>query len=205
MTTPSKYAICVDADRPLTCPVPAIIEEVMAVLSLAIPGAIPRSLLSPCSAPLKLPYLLAHLWLRCSWRSWNLNAISYPMLMALPSWLLVSVGGRRSPMSGALTYTRITWALSPMASQVPGVTPGSPLCQWCFGHSSWRGARYFVIKESRHLNYSPPKKSLKYHYNGISHRKPCWTMSVDYVGLKICRLRTSTFMVTLPFSLCCKL
>ena len=45
-------------------------------------------------------------------------------------------------MPGALTHTRITWALSPMAPQVPGVTPGSPLCPWCCGHSSWRGAQY---------------------------------------------------------------
>jgi hypothetical protein len=34
----------------------------------------------------------------------------------------------------ALTHIRITWAFSPLAAQVPGVTPGSPLCPWCFGH-----------------------------------------------------------------------
>ena len=45
------------------------------------------------------------------------------------------------PTPGTLTHTRITWALSPMVPQVLGVTPGSPLCPWCFGHSSWRGAR----------------------------------------------------------------
>lgn len=28
----------------------------------------------------------------------------------------------------ALTYTRISWALSPMTSQVPGVIPGPRLC-----------------------------------------------------------------------------
>ena len=43
---------------------------------------------------------------------------------------------------GALTHTRITWVLSPMAPQVPGVTPGSPLCPWCCGHSLRRGARH---------------------------------------------------------------
>jgi hypothetical protein len=37
-------------------------------------------------------------------------------------------------MPGVLTHTRITWAFSPPAPQVPGVTPGSPLCPWCFGH-----------------------------------------------------------------------
>ena len=30
------------------------------------------------------------------------------------------------PMHGALIHTRITWTFSPLAPQVPGVTPGSP-------------------------------------------------------------------------------
>ena len=51
------------------------------------------------------------------------------------------MGGRRSQRPGALTHTRITWALSLMAPQVPGVTPGSALCPWCCGHFSRRGAR----------------------------------------------------------------
>src|SRR6202022_156725 len=51
-------------------------------------------------------------------------------------------GWEAFPTPGALTHTRITWALSPTATQVPGVTPGSPLCPWCFGHSLWRGARH---------------------------------------------------------------
>jgi hypothetical protein len=38
-------------------------------------------------------------------------------------------------------HTRIIWALLPMMPQVMGVTPRSPLCPWCFGHSLWRGAR----------------------------------------------------------------
>ena len=45
----------------------------------------------------------------------------------------------------ALTHTRITHALSPTSSQVPGVTPGSPLYPWCFKHSSWRGVQQCVI------------------------------------------------------------
>ena len=44
-------------------------------------------------------------------------------------------------MSGALTHTRITWALSPMMPQVPGVTHGSRLCPWCCKISSSRGAQ----------------------------------------------------------------
>jgi hypothetical protein len=43
-------------------------------------------------------------------------------------------GWEAFPTPGALTHTRITWAFSPPAPQVPGVTPGSPLCPWCFGH-----------------------------------------------------------------------
>jgi hypothetical protein len=38
----------------------------------------------------------------------------------------------------------------------------------------------------------------------LSHRKTHWTMSVDYVGLQICLLGTSTSMVTLTFFLWCK-
>jgi hypothetical protein len=46
------------------------------------------------------------------------------------------------PTPGALTHIRIIWALLPSALQVPGVTPGSPLFPWCFGHYFWRGARH---------------------------------------------------------------
>src|ERR1700737_401819 len=63
--------------------------------------------------------------------------IAYGLTLMPPSLC----GWEAFPTPGALTHTRITWALSPTAPQVPGVTPGSPLCPWCFGHSSWRGAR----------------------------------------------------------------
>jgi hypothetical protein len=43
-------------------------------------------------------------------------------------------GWEAFPTPGALTHSRITWAFPPPAPQVPGVTPGSPLCPWCFGH-----------------------------------------------------------------------
>jgi hypothetical protein len=46
------------------------------------------------------------------------------------------------PTPEALTHTKITWAFSPPAPQVPGVTPGSALCPWCFGHPLWRGERH---------------------------------------------------------------
>jgi len=53
------------------------------------------------------------------------------------------------PTPGALTHTRIIWAFSPPVPQVPGVTPGSPLCPWCFGHPLWRNARHRLSTPSR--------------------------------------------------------
>jgi hypothetical protein len=53
-------------------------------------------------------------------------------------------GWEAFPTPGTLTHTRITWVFSPSAPQVPGVTPGSPLCLWCFGHPFWRGGRQLV-------------------------------------------------------------
>ena len=53
-----------------------------------------------------------------------------------------SCGGEAFPTPEALTHTRITWAFLPLAPQVSGVTSGSPLCPWCFGHYLWRGARH---------------------------------------------------------------
>jgi hypothetical protein len=49
-------------------------------------------------------------------------------------------GWKVFPMPRAFTHSRITWAFSPSASQVPGVTPRSPLCPWCFEHSLRGGA-----------------------------------------------------------------
>jgi hypothetical protein len=43
------------------------------------------------------------------------------------SLMIPSLRGWESfPTPGALTHSRITWAFSPPAPQVPGVTPGSP-------------------------------------------------------------------------------
>jgi hypothetical protein len=46
------------------------------------------------------------------------------------------------PTPGALTHTRITWAFAPLVQQVSGVTPGSLLYAWYFGHSLRRGAQH---------------------------------------------------------------
>ena len=43
---------------------------------------------------------------------------------------------------GALTHTMMTWAFSPSTSQVPGITPRSPLCLRYSRHSFWRGAQH---------------------------------------------------------------
>jgi hypothetical protein len=58
--------------------------------------------------------------------------IAHGLTLVTPSFY----GWKAFPTPGALTRTRITWARSPPATQVPGVTPRSPLCPWCFGHSS---------------------------------------------------------------------
>ena len=54
--------------------------------------------------------------------------IAYGLTLVTPSLH----GWEAFPTPRALTHTRITWALSPMASQVPGVTPGSPLVPMVF-------------------------------------------------------------------------
>jgi hypothetical protein len=56
-------------------------------------------------------------------------------------------GLKAFPTPRALIHTRITWAFSPSAPQILGVTLGSPLCPRCFGHSLWRGARQKPLKE----------------------------------------------------------
>lgn len=73
--------------------------------------------------------------------------------MTLPLWLQVSVIQRHFQCRGP-THTRITEALSPMAPQVPMVNLGSPLCPWCFMHSSWRGARHYPWHYPKDPNFA---------------------------------------------------
>ena len=77
-------------------------------------------------------------------------------------------------MPEALTYTRITWALSPTAPQVHGVTPGSSLCPWCFMHSSWRGARHLACKGV--IGVLPATKLF-------THLGLVWDRKLDRVGV----------------------
>ena len=51
------------------------------------------------------------------------------------------------PMLRALLYTRLTWALSSTAPQVPGVTPMSSLCPWCCRHSSRRDVQHYIFQQ----------------------------------------------------------
>jgi hypothetical protein len=108
--------------------------------------------LSRDSAPLKLAYLLAH---TSKWgvlehsrilTPWATHS-SWPFTLMTPS----PRGWEAFPTLGALTHTRITWAFSPPAPQVMGVTPGSPLCPWCFGHPLWRCARHSLIPSPNHI------------------------------------------------------
>lgn len=47
----------------------------------------------------------------------------------------------------------LTWALSPMASQIPNVTPGSSLCPWYFGQLSWRSAQHLKCQGWKNHNF----------------------------------------------------
>ena len=60
-------------------------------------------------------------------------------------------GWEAFPTPGALTHSRITWACSLLVPQVPGITPGSPLCPWSCVYSSWRGAQQW--NEDGHETY----------------------------------------------------
>ena len=62
--------------------------------------------------------------------------IAYGLTLVTPTLR----GCKAFPTPGPLAHTRITWALSPTAPQVSGVTPRFPLCPRYFKHSSWRGA-----------------------------------------------------------------
>ena len=77
------------------------------------------------SAPLKLPYFLAHT------SDWGVLSIlksrRYKLLIA-HGFTFTShglYGWEAFLTQGALTHTRIIWAFSPMAPQVLGITPGS--------------------------------------------------------------------------------
>ena len=58
----------------------------------------------------------------------------------------------------------------------PGVTPGSPLCPWCFGHSLWRGARHGKVVESMTTLYCGLLRNwTKYKFLVRKQRPSCST------------------------------
>jgi hypothetical protein len=87
------------------CLIRESIEEVMPIITFAVPGATPRPLLFqgvvPGQRPLKLAYLLAH---TSKWGVLEHSRILTPWathnLWPYPSWLLVRVGGRHSQRPG---------------------------------------------------------------------------------------------------------
>jgi hypothetical protein len=118
--------------------------------------------LSRDNAPLKLAYLLAHtsklneVFLSILESSRHELHIAHGLTLMIPS----PRGWEAFPMPGTLTHLRITWAFSPSAPQVPGVTPGSLLGPWCFGHPLWRGARHSHLThiypyENQDTNHNP--------------------------------------------------
>ena len=91
----------------------------MVVVTFVVPGGTPRSLLSLGSAPLKLPYLLAltppiEVFLRILESGHDKLPNAYGLTLVTPSFHRWEA----FPKAGAL---------SSMAPQVPGVSPGSPL------------------------------------------------------------------------------
>ena len=121
-----------DVDGLFTCLVHASIDKIMHVWTFAVSGTTPMPVLSRDNAPLKLPCLLAH---TSDWGVLEHSRIltpwarhsSWPYLVTpnLHVW-------EAFPMPEVLIHIKITWALSPMVPQVPGVTSGSSWCPLCF-------------------------------------------------------------------------
>ena len=93
-------------------------------------------------------------------------------------------------MPRALTYTRITWTLSPMAPQVPGVTSRVPLVPMVFqailigrcatlfhGHNSWLMCEV-ALSDHRPNCYNKMNKEKKKRKEKITHVH-CTSMNVS--------------------------
>ena len=107
-----------------------------------LPNHYSSKAMSRDSIPLKLSYIQAtppiEVFLSIPESSHHELHIAHVLTFMNPSLC----GWEAFPTPGALTHTRITWALSPTAPQVPHVILGSSLCPWCFWHSMWRGAQH---------------------------------------------------------------
>jgi hypothetical protein len=94
-------------------------------------------------------------------------------------------GWEAFPTPRILTHTRITWAFSPPAPQVPGVTPGSPLCPWCFGLPFWRGARQNLYHEQfvvRCGSNNETQTNISFQKVGLVHDHNMLTVICSLVG-----------------------
>jgi hypothetical protein len=111
-----------------------------------LPGRLCSIVLSRDKIPLKMPYLQLtpqiEVFLSVLELGRHKLLITYGFTIMTPSLC----GWEAFKTPGALTHIRITWSLSPMAPQVPNITPGSPLCPRCCGHSSQRGAQQLGTK-----------------------------------------------------------
>ena len=99
MTTPSTFNLFVDADGFLTCPIQTSIEEVIPIITLAVPSATPK-VLPLDNTLIKLSYLLAHTydWVFLSILEFGRHKLR--IAHALPSWLPVFMDRRHSQRPG---------------------------------------------------------------------------------------------------------
>jgi hypothetical protein len=144
-TTPSSSTLHVNADGLLACPIWASIED-YACSNLGSPGSHSQATDVPGFCPGTSPHSICHIseltppikvFLSILKHARHKLCRAYGFTLVTPNLF----GWEAFPTPRALTHTRITWVLSPTAAQVSGDTLGCPLCMWCFGRSSWRGAR----------------------------------------------------------------
>ena len=79
-------------------------------------------------------------------------------------------GWEAFPTPGALTHTRITWALSPMAPQVLGVILGPPYAHGVLG-TPYGGMRNIWLIDSQHGVEVSKKIQLMIEWDDPNHQK----------------------------------
>ena len=108
----------VDANGHLICLIWTSIEDNMHVQTLEVVGAILRPLLFRA-----------------------LSQDIAPFKLALPTRLLVSIGGRHSQRLGP-SPTLASLGPSHQQCHKSQVSPGSHFCPWCLAHSLWGDAQH---------------------------------------------------------------
>ena len=161
----STSILCIHADGLLTCTIQPSIEGAMAILTLAVFGATFMSMMFHHNASLSVgrcPQTMPPSNCHISQVTPSievllsiLESVHHKLLDAHGVTLVTpSLCGWEAFLTlGAPIHTRITpihtKALSPMAPQVPGITPGFFLCPCYCGHSSWRGARHRIDMDAK--------------------------------------------------------